>query len=257
MRAVSRRWVTTPSAFARWPITAKVAVKNAVWVRSRGSRTSGESRKSAASSASRRSESAQPRSVRAERSRLCPSATPTSAPRGPPSAKPRAPPRIFPSQAIVFEGTFPVRADEPALHRKRPVRATRDSQPFAARVTACLSPRSVQGPRSAAGRSPRRSCAAWQTTAIPGRHGPATTAIRVCRGPHGTCRRMAGGMIHRGRGCFPGEDRSARLQDGTLTAIPSSVFRSGSRRDCGVSPVTRRPWSPAGNSRCEQPRDSP
>ena len=96
--------VTRPSAFARCPITANVAVKNAVRVRSVGSRTSGESRKSAASSASRRSGSTRPRSARVERSRLWPSATPTSAPRGPPSAKPTAPPRIFPSQAIVFAG---------------------------------------------------------------------------------------------------------------------------------------------------------
>ena len=88
--------LTRPSAFARWPMTENVAVKNAVWVRSRGSR------KSPASSASRNSVSAhpRPRPDRAERSKLWPSATPTSAPIGPPSV----PPGIFPSQLIAFSG---------------------------------------------------------------------------------------------------------------------------------------------------------
>ena len=69
-----------------------VAVKNAVWVRSRGSRNSEESRYSSESEESSRSGSIQPR-PRFDcdaRSMLCPSATPTSAPSGPPSAKPSA-----------------------------------------------------------------------------------------------------------------------------------------------------------------------
>ena len=109
-RSASRRWapvscissitraasrissrVTWPSAFARWPITEKVAVKNAVWVRSRESRRSGSPRPA-------------PRSAVAGRSKLCPSAMPASAPSGPPSAKPTAPPRIFPSQLMVRGG---------------------------------------------------------------------------------------------------------------------------------------------------------